>query len=114
MTINEITTTQDKHHGKKMDLYFPKCRLWQGSRQDIVKNYLTVRHIYMTIHENRKIGDAVVLQEEVSEDICTLKTGKSSGIANIPAELLKYGGQETETFMTTILFTRRNGIQNSG
>ena len=38
--------------------------------------------------------DAPILQAEVEEAVRSLKTGKSPGIDNIPAELWKHGGQE--------------------
>ena len=42
-----------------------------------------------------------VLREEVEEAVRSLKTGKSSGVNNIPSELLKNGGQATTTVLTT-------------
>ena len=43
-----------------------------------------------------------VLQEEVEEAIKSMKTCKSAGIDNIPAELIKYGGPEMLNALTVI------------
>ena len=43
-----------------------------------------------------------VLREEVEEAVCSLKAGKSSGVDNIPSELLKNGGEATTTVLTAI------------
>lgn len=40
-----------------------------------------------------------MIREEVEEAVHSLKAGKSPGIDNIPAELIKYGGEE----MTKVL-----------
>ena len=46
--------------------------------------------------------DAPILQAEVEEAVRSLKTGKSPGIDNIPAELWKHGGQEMIKALTYI------------
>ena len=43
-----------------------------------------------------------VLGEEVEEAVQSLKTGKSSGVGNIPSGLLKDGGEAATTFLTAI------------
>ena len=47
-------------------------------------------------------GNNPVLREEVQKGIKALKNGKSPGIDNIPAELIKKGGHETEEQLTKI------------
>lgn len=42
------------------------------------------------------------LQEEVERELCILKGGKSLGIDNIQAELLKQDGDETAKAVTTL------------
>jgi hypothetical protein len=46
--------------------------------------------------------DLPVLKEEVEAAIQTLKVGKSPGLDNIPAELLKHGGTETTKVLTVV------------
>ena len=43
-----------------------------------------------------------VLREEVEGAVHNLKAGKSSGVDNIPSELLKNGGEATTTVLTAI------------
>ena len=47
-------------------------------------------------------GSTQVLEEEVEEAVRSLKGGKSPGIDNIPAELIKYGGPEMIKALTII------------
>ena len=54
------------------------------------------------INTNREAGDAPILKEEVEEAIRSLKAGKSPGVDNIPAELIKHGGPEMIKALTTI------------
>ena len=42
--------------------------------------------------ENRETGDSSVLKEEVEKALGMLKDGKSPGVDNIPAYILKHGG----------------------
>jgi hypothetical protein len=42
------------------------------------------------------------MKDEVIHAMHSLKIGKTPGIENIPAELLKYGGPELERVMTEI------------
>ena len=42
--------------------------------------------------ENRETGDSPILKEEVEKAARMLKDGKSPGVDNIPAEILKHGG----------------------
>ena len=53
-------------------------------------------------YTNREQGDAPILQEEVEKAVHALKCGKSPGVDNIPAELLKYGGPELIKTLTSI------------
>lgn len=53
-------------------------------------------------NNTREIHDLPVLQEEVEAAVHSLKTGKSPGVDNIPAELLKHGGEETTKALTTL------------
>ena len=39
--------------------------------------------------ENRETGDSTILKQEVEKAVRMLKDGKSSGVDNIPAEILK-------------------------
>ena len=43
----------------------------------------------------REVENLPVLKEEVKHTVHRLKPGKSPGPDNIPAELLKHGGEET-------------------
>ena len=43
--------------------------------------------------ENKETGEAPTLKEEVGKAVRMLKTDKSPGVDNIPAEVLKHGGQ---------------------
>ena len=50
-------------------------------------------------------ADAVcppIMRREVEEAIKTLQDGKSPGVDNIPAEMLKYGGEDLVTVLTAI------------
>ena len=42
--------------------------------------------------ENRETGDSPILKDEVEKAVRMLKDGKSPGVYNIPAEILKHGG----------------------
>ena len=50
----------------------------------------------------REVQDLPVLQEEVEAAVRSLKTGKSPGVDNVPAELLKHGGEETTKALATL------------
>lgn len=50
----------------------------------------------------RKAEDLPVLAEEVEAAIYSLKGGKSPGVDNIPAELLKHGGEVTTKILTIL------------
>ena len=43
-----------------------------------------------------------VLREEAEEAVHSLKAGKSTGVDNIPSELVKNGGEATTTVLTVI------------
>ena len=43
-----------------------------------------------------------MLREEVVVAVLSLKAGKSSGVDNVPSELLRNGGEETATVLTGI------------
>ena len=49
--------------------------------------------------DNREIGDSPILETEVEEAVKSLKGGKSPGIDNIPAELIKHGGPQIIKWM---------------
>ena len=47
-------------------------------------------------------GDNPILRREVEAAVQSLKKGKSAGVDNIPAELVKAGGENEITALTTI------------
>ena len=47
-------------------------------------------------------GDHPILCREVEAAVQSLKKGKSSGVDNIPAELVQAGGEDVITALTTI------------
>ncbi|MGL4418375.1 MAG: reverse transcriptase domain-containing protein [Plesiomonas shigelloides] len=53
-------------------------------------------------YEVRKAEDVPVLAEEVEAAIRSLKGGKSPGVDNVPAELLKLGGEMTTKILTIL------------
>ena len=52
--------------------------------------------------ENRQTGESSILKEEVEKAIRMLKDGKSPGVENIPAEILKHGGQSIIDALTVV------------
>ena len=46
--------------------------------------------------------DHPILRREVEAAVQSLKTGKSAGVDNIPAELAQAGGEDVITVLTTI------------
>ena len=52
--------------------------------------------------QGREMNEIPVLLNEVEEAVCSLKDDKSPGIDNIPAELLKHGGEAVTTMLTRI------------
>ena len=46
--------------------------------------------------------DHPILRKEVEAGVQSLKTGKSAGVDNIPAELVQAGGEDEITVLTTI------------
>ena len=47
---------------------------------------------------NREPGDAPIMKKEVEEAVRSLKGGKSPGVDNIPAELMKHAGQSSSQY----------------
>ncbi|XP_068213304.1 uncharacterized protein [Palaemon carinicauda] len=53
-------------------------------------------------HKSSNDDDFPVLREEVEEAIRSLKPGKAAGVDNIPAELIKHGGETVTDILTSI------------
>ena len=73
--------------------------------QDLYNHELKVDEEIIKEKSNDKPTDSEstqVLKEEVEEAIKSMKIGKSAGIDNIPAELIKYGGPEMINALTII------------
>ena len=52
----------------------------------------------MEVREN----GSPIMKDEVEAAVRNLKSGKSSGTDNVPAELVKYGGEDVVSFMTAL------------
>ena len=56
----------------------------------------------LDVPESNNEDDYPILREEVESAIKSLKCGKSAGVDNVPAELLKHGGEATIDILTAI------------
>ncbi len=60
------------------------------------------RYISTELYLDRHRDDHPILRREVEAAVQSLKKGKSAGVDNIPAELVKAGGEDVITVLTTI------------
>ena len=52
--------------------------------------------------ENRETEDLLILEEDIAKAVRMLKDGKSPGVDNIPAEILKHGGSGIVDTLTVV------------
>ena len=62
-----------------------------------------------SISTNRESGDAPIMKEEFEEAVNSLKAGKSPGVDNVPAELLKHAGPE----LVSLLVERMDAVPHN-
>ena len=83
------------------------CKRWYEYCQELYNYEINTdtEYLKMLKKEAARVeerGDLEILPSEVTEAINSLKNGKAAGIDNIPAELLKAGGEEMHKVMLKI------------
>ena len=96
-----VSTIQDKS-GNCLTEEEDILKRWTEYCSDLY-NYQTNGDPNVTsCHESTNTDDFPVLRDEVEAAISSLKHGKAAGVDNIPAELIKYGGETVIDILTSI------------
>ena len=111
-TIKELTKTEqprttviEDKDGKLLTESSAVLGRWTQYCQELYNHKLNIDEDIVKEKVNDRDLDTEntqILKEEVEEAVRTMKTGKSAGIDNIPAELIKYGGPEMINALTII------------
>ena len=96
-----VNTIQDKA-GNCLTEEDAVLKRWTEYCSDLY-NYQTQGDPNVTsCHESTNDDDFPILREEVEAAISSLKSGKAAGVDNIPAELIKHGGESVVAMLLRI------------
>ena len=101
--LDKVSAVQDKHghllteDEKIMKRWTEYCKDLYNYKINPASDILETK-----FNDESDTGNLIILPEEVESAIHHLKNGKSPGVDNIPAELLKHGGPEVVSMFTTI------------
>ena len=97
----KVNTIQDKN-GICLTEEKEIMERWTEYCSELYKHQSRGDPIVLDVEESPNEDDHPILREEVEAALRSLKSGKSLGVDNIPAEILKHGGEATVDMLTII------------
>lgn len=98
---SRVSTIQDKE-GHCLTENQDILNRWTEYCSDLYNHQTHRDPSVLTCQESTNNDDYPILREEVEQAIKSLKSGKAAGVDNIPAELIKHGGETVTDILTQI------------
>ena len=98
---SRVSTVQDKQ-GKCLTEEQEMTGRWTEYCSELYNLQINADPSGLTCQESANDDDHPILSEEVEAGTRALKNGKAAGVDNIPAELIKHGGETVPDMLTNI------------